>query len=95
VLDRIIDTKYVGTDKKGGAKTYHISGTVAAAEVEAIAGSTDTEEPFPTDVWIGVDNSIVYEVDIKGPAQPSEDPGVWRSIILTALSVAPEIKAPQ
>jgi hypothetical protein len=95
VLDRIIETKYVGTDKKGGVQTYHISGTVAAAEVQAIAGATDTQEPFPTDIWIGVADSLVYEVDIKGPATPTEDPAVWRSIILAALSEAPDIKAPQ
>jgi hypothetical protein len=95
VLDRMTDTKYVGTEKKGGVQTYHISGTVAAAEVQAIAGATETQSPFPADIWIGIADSLVYEVDIKGPATPTEDPAVWRSIVLTALSAAPSIKAPQ
>jgi hypothetical protein len=95
VLDNIVDAAYEGTDKKSGTKTYHISGIVAATEVEAIAGSTDTEDPFPTDIWIGIDDDLVYEVDIIGPAQPSEDPGVWRSIVLNELEVALDIQAPQ
>ncbi len=95
VLDRITGAEYVGNDKRGGVDCYHISGMVEAVEVEAIAGSTDTETPFPTDIWIGVADSLVYEVDIKGPATPSEDAGVWRSIALRALPAAPQIKAPQ
>ncbi len=95
VLDRITDTEYVGVENRAGAKCYHITGTVAAAEVRAIAGSTDTTSPFPTDVWVGVEDDRVYEVDIKGSAQPSEPAGVWRVILLTAMDTAPDIKVPQ
>jgi hypothetical protein len=95
VLDNVTNAKYEGTDKRGGAKTYHISGSVAAAEVEAIAGSTDTESPFPTDIFIGIDDDFVYEVDITGSATRNEVPEVWRSIVLSVLEVAPDIKAPQ
>jgi hypothetical protein len=95
VLDNITGIAYVGTEKKGGAKTYHITGTVAAADVEAIAGSVDTTNPFPTDIWIGIDDSFVHEVDIAGAAQPSEDAKVWRSIALSNLDTPVDIKAPQ
>jgi hypothetical protein len=94
ILQRIIDPKYVGEDTKGGVKCYHISGKVAAAEVKAIAAAVDTVDTFPTDIWIGVDDSYVYEVDIHGPATPDEPKGTWRSIVLSNLNVYVEIKAP-
>jgi lipoprotein LprG len=95
ILGNITDAVCEGVEKKGGAKTYHISGMVAAEEVEAIAGSVDTTEPFPTEIWVGVDNSLVYEVDIIGPATPNETEGFWRSIVLSDLDTYVDIKAPQ
>ena len=75
-------------------KCYHITGNVAAAEVKAIAGAVDTTDAFPTDIWIGVADSYVYEVDIHGPATPDEPKGTWRSIVLSNQNVYVEIKAP-
>jgi hypothetical protein len=94
ILQRMIDPKYVGEDTKGGVKCYHIAGKVAAAEVKAIAGAVDTTDTFPTDLWIGVDDSYVYQVDIHGAATPDEPKDTWRSIVLSNLNVYVEIKAP-
>lgn len=95
ILDRITETSFAGRESKGGVETHHIVGTVAAAEVEAIAGAVDTTNPFPTDVWIGIDDSLLYEVDIAGAATPNEHEDIWRSIILSDLDVYVEIEAPQ
>lgn len=95
ILGNITEAVAEGIDKKGGTKTYHISGMVAAAEVEAIAGAVDTTEPFPTDIWVGVDDDLVYEVDIIGPATPNEKEGFWRSIILSDLDTYIDIQAPK
>ena len=95
ILDQLADTSYVGEESKGGVQTYHIAGTAAAADVAAIAGAVSTSEPFPTDVWVGVSDSLVYEVDIHGPATASEDPDIWRSIILSNLDTSVDITAPQ
>jgi hypothetical protein len=97
ILDQIYDTTYEGTDKKGGNKTYHIAGTVTAADVEKIAGSVsvDATTPFPTQIWVGSADSLLYEVDIMGAATQSETDGYWRSIVLSKLDQAVDIKAPQ
>ena len=94
ILQRIAEAKYVGEDTKGGVKCYHISGKVAAAEVKAIAGAVDTTDTFPTDIWIGVSDSYVYEVDIHGAATADEPKATWRSIVLSNHDVYVEIKAP-
>ncbi len=52
------------------------------------------QTPFPIDIWIGVADSYVYEVDIHGPATADEPKGTWRSIVLSKHDVYVEIKAP-
>jgi hypothetical protein len=95
VLDRIASASYEGTDKKGGKKTYHISGMVAAADLEQIAGKVSTAELFAADLWVGIEDSLLYEVDTAGPMTAEEADGTWRGIVLSNLGVAVEIKAPQ
>jgi LppX_LprAFG lipoprotein len=94
VLDQITDVVYEGTTSKGGVKTYHISGKVAASAVEAIAGAVESTDTFPTDLYVGVKDSYVYEVDIYGPATPDEPKDIWRSIVLSNLNTYVDIKAP-
>ena len=95
ILDRIQDPTYEGEESKGGDKTYRVAGEVAAEEVAAIAGAVDTTNTFPTDIWVGANDSLVYEVDIAGAATPNEDPEIWRSIALSNLDTFVDIKAPQ
>jgi hypothetical protein len=97
ILDKITGISYEGEESKGGVKTYHIKGQVVAEEVKAIAGLVDIDvtSSFPTDIWIGVEDSLVYEVDIAGAATADEDPKVWRSIVLSDLDIYVEIEAPQ
>jgi hypothetical protein len=38
---------------------------------------------------------LVYEVDIAGAATTTEDPKIWRSIVLSNLGTSVDIKAPQ
>jgi hypothetical protein len=95
ILDRIMEAKYEGREKKAGASTYHISGMVAAAEVAAIAGSAATTGTFPADIWIGVSDKLIYEVDIEGPAGHNDPEGIWRSIILSNQDEPVDVVAPQ
>ncbi len=96
ILDRITGVSYEGRENKGGVKTYHIAGQTADEEVKAIAGLVDlgVTESFHTDIWIGVDDSLVYEVDIAGAATANEDPKVWRSIVLSNLDTHVDVEAP-
>lgn len=94
ILDQITNPIYVGEQSKGGVNTYHITGQVTGQDLAAIVPTVDTTSQFATDVWIGVEDSYLYEVDVHGPATPEEPKGVWRSIVLSNLNVYVEIKAP-
>ena len=94
ILHQVTGATYEGQDTKGGAKCYHVTGSVAAEAVKAIAQSVDVTTPFPADLWIGVGDGYIYEVDIHGPATADEPTGTWRSIILSKFNVTVDIKAP-
>ena len=95
ILDQITSTSYKGTDKKDGVDCYHINGMVAGAEVQAIAGSVDPTKLFETDIWVGVDDGLLREVDLIGAMGSKEVDGTWRSIMLSKLNEVVDIKAPQ
>jgi hypothetical protein len=95
ILDQILGPTMVGAEKREGRRTFHITGQVTAQDVEAIAGSVSTADLFLTDLWVGIEDSRLYEVNISGPMTTKEPGGTWRSIILSDLDVVVEIKAPQ
>jgi hypothetical protein len=95
ILDRITAAAAIGIEKRQGQKTYHITGQVTKADIESVVGSVSTADMFDTDLWIGVNDSLLYEVDVQGPMTTEEAPGTWRSIILSNLGVAVNIEAPK
>ena len=97
ILDEITNTSFVGEESKGGVKTYHIKGQVADTEVKAIAGLVDlgVTPTFPTDLYIGVKDGLVYEVDIYGAATQEETKDYWRSIVLSDLGKSVAVEAPK
>jgi hypothetical protein len=94
ILDNVTSPQFVGVEKRAGAKTYHITGDVTAADIESIVGTVSTADVFVADLWIGIEDSLLYEVDVDGPMTPEEPVGTSRSIILSNMGVATDIKAP-
>ena len=94
ILDNVTSPAFVGVEKRVGVKTYHIAGEVTAEDIESIVGTVSTADTFIADLWIGVDDSLLYEVDVDGPMTPEEPSGTTRSIILSSMGVATDIKAP-
>jgi hypothetical protein len=94
ILQQVTGATAAGQQSKGGVQCYHITGSVAAAAVKAIATTVETTAPFPTDLWIGVKDDYIYEVDIHGPATAAEPQATWRSIILSKQNVSVDIKPP-
>jgi hypothetical protein len=95
ILDNITSATFIGVEKRVGERTYHLQGQVTKADIESIVGTVSTAEVFTADLWIGAEDSLLYEVDVAGPMTEQEPPGTWRSIILTNLGVTTDIKAPQ
>ena len=95
ILDNVTSPSFVGVEKRAGQKTYHLTGSVTKADIESIVGTVSTADVFVADLWIGVNDSLLYEVDVAGPMTQDEAPGTFRSIVLSNLGVAVDIKAPQ
>jgi hypothetical protein len=95
ILDKVTSASCTGIEKRQGQKTYHITGQVSKEAIEGVAGTVSTAEVFDTDLWIGVKDSLLYEVDVTGPMTTEEAPGTWRSIVLSKLGIAVDIGAPK
>lgn len=95
ILSEVTSPIMVGIEKRAGQETYHITGQVTKASIENIAGSVSTADTFVTDLWIGINDSLLYEVDIMGPMTKDEPAGTYRSIVLSNLDVPVDIVAPQ
>jgi hypothetical protein len=94
ILDKIVDPTYVADESIGGTATHHVKGTVSAAEVAAVAGAVSVTGTFPTDIWVGAKDGLVYQVQIAGAATTTEDPKTVRVITLSNLNKPVDIKAP-
>ena len=95
ILDNVTSPTFVGVEKRTGKKTYHLTGQVTKEDIESIVGTVSTADVFVADLWIGVDDDLLYEVDVDGPMTDTESSGTWRSIILSHLGVAADIEPPQ
>ncbi len=94
ILDNVTSPTFVGTENREGHKTYHLTGQVTKSDIESIVGTVTTADVFTADLWIGVEDSLLYEVDVAGPMTDEEPPGTWRSIILSDMGVQTDITAP-
>jgi len=95
ILTEITSPTVKDIEKRVGHKTYHITGTVTKADIENIAGNVSTTDTFVTDLWIGVSDDLLYEVEIMGPMTKDEPAGTYRSVVLSNLDVPVDIVAPQ
>lgn len=94
ILDNVTSPTFVGVEDKTGHETYHLTGQVTKTDIESIVGTVSTADVFTADLWIGTEDSLLYEVDVAGPMTDQEPDGTWRSIILSDLGVATDITAP-
>lgn len=94
ILQNVTSPTFVGVEDRAGHKTYHLTGQVTKADIEGIVGTVTTADVFTADLWIGTEDSLLYEVDVPGPMTDQEAAGVSRSIILSELGVATDITAP-
>lgn len=95
ILEKLGDPTYVGTEDLDGVEVYQLRGTVEAADVASIAGAATSDEPFVTDVWIGVEDHLVRRIEVNGAAMASEDPETQRVIALTGFNEPVTIEPPK
>jgi hypothetical protein len=95
ILGQVTDATYVGTEDRGGVKTYRFSGAVKGADVAGIVRAVDPTANFTVDLWIGVDDRYVHSVEMVGASTSSEDKKTVRSINLSKFDEAVDIQAPK
>jgi lipoprotein LprG len=86
---------YVEEAEIDSVKTHHISGVVDATSLNALTGGTATAGELKLDLWIGVDDKLLRQLVAVGPLDPSEKPGIKRTLVLDQFNAAVEITPPQ
>ena len=94
ILQQIEEPEYLGREEVDGNDAYHFRGSTPAQEVEAIVQAVDREEPFPTEVWIGVDNNLVRQIRLEGAATSGEPEETVRHLTLSDFGEEVTIEAP-
>lgn len=94
ILQQIQEPEYLGREEVDGVEAYRLGGSTPAQEVEAIVQAVAREEPFPTEVWIGVDDKLVRQIRLEGAATSGEPEDTVRHIVLSAFGEEVTIEAP-
>jgi lipoprotein LprG len=95
VLRGLRSPAFVETSEVEGVKVHHISGVVDAVGLNALTGGVATAGELKLDIWLGVDDKLLRQLVAVGPLDPSEKPGITRTLNLSKFNDPVTIEPPQ
>ncbi len=84
----------MGADVVAGAAAYHLSGTVDAGVLATLVGSASPGAQVQVDLWVGQQDSLLYQVQVRGKVTASEKQGIVRVVKLSAFGQPVAITPP-
>lgn len=95
VLRGLRNPTFVETTEVEGVQVHHISGVADAASLNALTGGVATAGELKLDLWLGVDDKLLRQLVAVGPLDPSEKPGITRTLNLSKFNDPVTIEPPQ
>lgn len=95
LMRAVTDATAVGRDSIGGVDVYVLEATVDSGDLDLFVSQSQAGRPVTARVWIGVDDPLVYRVQVEGPLSPDEDAAIVRRLELSAFDEPIEITAPE
>lgn len=95
VLRGLRNLSYVAEEDVDGTASHHIKGVADATALQAITGGVASAGELQLDLWIGKDDLLMRKLLAVGPLDPSEKPGITRTISFSAFNAAVTIAPPQ
>ncbi len=96
VMRAVQDAEVTRTERVGGVDTYVVDATVLAADLEFFASApVEGAQPLPVRAWIGVDDPLVYRIEIEGPLNRGEADDLLRRLNLSNFDDDIEILPPR
>ncbi len=88
------DARVAGSDSVGGVSTYRVEATVDSGDVTLFGDPRPGTELRAT-VWIGVDDPLVYRIELVGAVTAGEPDDLVRRITLSRFDEDIEIAPPR
>lgn len=88
------EPRVAGQEKVNGVQTYRVEAKVDSGDLDLFAASAPAGSKVTARLWIGVDEPLVYRIEIDGPVNPGEASTILRRLDLTRFDEAIAITAP-
>lgn len=95
IMRSVEDPVVTGRERVGGVETYVVEATVASEELTAFVGNAQAGRTVAARAWVGVDDPLVYRLEVTGAVAPNDTETVVRRVILSAFDEPVEIVAPR
>ena len=94
LMRAVSEPQLTDSDIIDGVEVYHVATSVDSGNVQMF-GSANAGRELVARAWIGVDDPLVYRIELEGPLNAGEPDGLIRRITFSAFDVAVEIVAPR
>ena len=94
ILSGLTDIELAGTESADGVESHHLTARIPNAEVAVFLGSAPQDGVTDVELWIGVEDSLVRKLVLKGPSLQGDPPETERIIELSRYGVPVDIVAP-
>jgi hypothetical protein len=95
LMRSVTTPKVTGTATVDGHKTYVVEAVVDSGELSLFASGAPSGKKLQARAWIGVDDPVVYRIEVVGGISASEPSNLVRTLTLSDIGAAIDIQPPQ
>jgi len=89
------EAEAVGRASVDGVETYVIEAMVDSGDLQLFVADASEGRAVPVRLWVGVEDPLVYRVQVEGPLSPLDAENIVRRLNLSGFGEAIEIVAPR
>ncbi len=89
------DPRVTRRESIDGVDVYRVDARVASEDLALLAPGASSGRTLEASAWVGVDDPIVYRVEVRGAASRSEDDDLVRRLELSDIDAPLTIEAPR
>lgn len=84
-----------GEERISGVPVYRIDALVESGDLTIFSEDAEAGRSLPASAWIGVEDPLVYRLEVTGPVVPGDDEDIVRRIELSRFDEDVEIEPPR
>jgi outer membrane lipoprotein-sorting protein len=95
VITNATKLELVGSEKVGGADTYHLKGKTTVGSITPLLGNPPGTRLVDVELWVDKETDLLARLRLSGPVEKGDPTGAVRTIEASRYGVAVPIVAPQ